>query len=102
MNPARNWTKLRKQSSDDPGCNSMDRCRRNSCASSSAAQPCTLPPPVEPFGLAPLEAAFSRCALITNELPVFHELWGDAACYFRHNDPQDLEYVLGELSNSPE
>jgi len=33
---------------------------------------------------------------------VFHELWGDAACYFRHNDPQDLEYVLGELSNSPE
>ena len=56
----------------------------------------------EPFGLAPLEAAFSRCALIANELPVFHELWGDAACYFRHNDPQDLEYVLGELSNSPE
>jgi glycogen synthase len=56
----------------------------------------------EPFGLAPLEAAFSRCAVIANDLPVFHELWGDAACYFRRNDPQDLEYVLGELSGSPE
>jgi glycogen synthase len=56
----------------------------------------------EPFGLAPLEAAFSRCAVIANDLPVFHELWGDAACYFRQNDAQDLEYVMGELSGSPE
>ena len=56
----------------------------------------------EPFGLALAEAAFSHCAVVANDLPVFHELWGDAACYFRHNDPKDLEYVLAELSGSPE
>jgi glycogen synthase len=56
----------------------------------------------EPFGLAPLEAAFSRCAVIANDLPVFHELWGDSVCYFRQNDPGDLEYVLGQLSSSTE
>src|SRR5262249_6718513 len=39
----------------------------------------------EPFGLAPLEAALSRCALVLNDIPVFHELWGDAAFYFHSN-----------------
>jgi glycogen synthase len=45
----------------------------------------------EPFGLAPLEAALSRCALVLNDNPVFHELWGDAAVYFKKNDAHDLE-----------
>jgi len=44
----------------------------------------------EPFGLAPLEAALSRCALVANDIPVFHELWGDAAFYFRANDAGSL------------
>ena len=35
----------------------------------------------EPFGLAPLEAAFSRCALVANDIPSFREIWGDAALY---------------------
>jgi glycogen(starch) synthase len=48
----------------------------------------------EPFGLAPLEAALSRCALILNDIHVFHELWGDAAFYFRSNDGNDLARVL--------
>jgi len=56
----------------------------------------------EPFGLAPLEAAFSRCAVVANDIPVFHELWGDSACYFQQGDPEDLEYVLRELSGSAE
>lgn len=51
----------------------------------------------EPFGLSPLEAAFSRCALLMNDNPVFHELWGDAAIYFRRNDPADLAHQLAEL-----
>jgi glycogen synthase len=52
----------------------------------------------EPFGLAPLEAALSRCALILNDIPVFHELWEDAAVYFQHNDRDDLARVLQLLS----
>jgi glycosyltransferase involved in cell wall biosynthesis len=44
----------------------------------------------EPFGLAPLEAALSRCALICNDIPAFHEIWGDAARYFRRNDAASL------------
>ena len=56
----------------------------------------------EPFGLALVEAAFSRCALIANDIPIFHELWGDSVCYFRENDPEDLEYALGQLSGSAE
>jgi glycogen synthase len=51
----------------------------------------------EPFGLAPLEAALSRCTLVLNDIPVFHELWGDAAIYFRSNDRNDLERVLRTL-----
>jgi glycosyltransferase involved in cell wall biosynthesis len=56
----------------------------------------------EPFGLAPLEAAFSHCALVMNDLPVFHELWGDAAYYFRRNDADDLARRVLELSEDSE
>jgi glycogen synthase len=48
----------------------------------------------EPFGLSPLEAALSRCALVANDVPVFHELWGDSALYFQKNDPDDLAAVI--------
>jgi glycosyltransferase involved in cell wall biosynthesis len=54
----------------------------------------------EPFGLSPLEAAFSRCALVMNDNPVFHELWGDAAIYFRKNDPDDLARALELLQRN--
>jgi glycogen synthase len=56
----------------------------------------------EPFGLSPLEAALSDCALVMNDNPVFHELWGDAAIYFRQNDADDLARVLGELCTNAE
>jgi glycosyltransferase involved in cell wall biosynthesis len=51
----------------------------------------------EPFGLAPLEAALSRCALIASDIPSFRELWGDNAIYFRNNDPNSLEQALFAL-----
>ena len=44
----------------------------------------------EPFGLALLEAALSKCALILNDIPVFRELWGDTAFYFNRNDADSL------------
>lgn len=56
----------------------------------------------EPFGLAPLEAALSRCALVVNDNPVFHELWSDAGIFFKKNDPEDLARVMTELRHNPE
>ncbi len=55
----------------------------------------------EPFGLAPLEAAMSRCALVANDIPSFHELWGDTALYFRRNDGADLAEKIRQLASDP-
>ena len=66
-------------------------------ASAYAATSC-----YEPFGLAAVEAALSRCALIVNDLPVFHELWGDAACYFQKNDSASLAEAIAFLAAHPE
>ncbi len=54
-------------------------------------------PRYEPFGLAPLEAALSRCAIVANDIPSFHEIWGEAACYFRYNDAADLARAIERL-----
>jgi len=51
----------------------------------------------EPFGLAPLEAAFSRCAIVANDIPSFREIWGDTVRYFRANDPGSLQSELEML-----
>lgn len=52
----------------------------------------------EPFGLAPLEAAMSRCALIMNDIPSFREIWGDAGLYFQRNDPDSLAAAIQQLT----
>src|ERR1700733_7749672 len=44
----------------------------------------------EPLGMPALEAAFSRCAIVANDIPSFREVWGDAALYFRTNDAASL------------
>jgi glycogen(starch) synthase len=54
----------------------------------------------EPFGLAPLEAALSRCVLVLNDNPVFHELWEGAAVFFKKDDPDDLARVVAEVSSN--
>jgi glycosyltransferase involved in cell wall biosynthesis len=51
----------------------------------------------EAFGMAPLEAAFSRCAIIANDIPSFREIWGDAAVYFQSNDAESLADVIRRL-----
>lgn len=51
----------------------------------------------EPFGLAPVEAALSRCALICNDIPSFQEIWGEAAMYFRCNDASSLQESIEKL-----
>ena len=56
----------------------------------------------EPFGLAPLEAALTGCAVICNDLPSYREVWGDVALYYRRNDPADLAGCLDKLARDPE
>ncbi len=55
----------------------------------------------EPFGLAPLEAALSRCALVANDIPTFRELWGPTAVYFSLNDADGLRSAVEELRRDP-
>jgi glycosyltransferase involved in cell wall biosynthesis len=56
----------------------------------------------EPFGLAPLEAALSRCAILANDIPSLREIWGDAACYFRSSDMKSLREALALLHRNRE
>lgn len=51
----------------------------------------------EPFGLAPLEAAFSRCAIVCNDIPSLREVWGDSALYFAANSGFGLTKTLERL-----
>ncbi len=51
----------------------------------------------EPTGLASIEAAFSRCALVANDTEMYREMWGDAALYFERNDAGSLSEVLAQL-----
>lgn len=52
----------------------------------------------EPFGLAPVEAALSRCAILANDIPSFREIWDDAAYYFRLNDAASLQEGIERLA----
>jgi glycosyltransferase involved in cell wall biosynthesis len=52
----------------------------------------------EPFGLAPLEAALSRCAIVANNIDTFHELWGDRAFYFDRNSGWILTLIASRWS----
>ena len=51
----------------------------------------------EPFGLAPVEAALSRCAIVASDIPPFRELWDGAAVFFRSDDAADLRSALQHL-----
>lgn len=51
----------------------------------------------EPFGLAPVEAALSRCAIVANDIPTFREVWGDDALYFHRNNALGLSETLTRL-----
>jgi glycogen synthase len=53
----------------------------------------------EPLGMPALEAAFSRCAIVANDIPSFREIWGDAALYFRTNDAASLATCIRLLND---
>ena len=52
----------------------------------------------EPFGLAPLEAALSRCVVLANDIPSLREVWGETAYYFRYNDSGSLVAAINRLT----
>lgn len=56
----------------------------------------------EPFGMGALEAAFSRCAIVANDIPTFREVWGDSALYFRTNDAESLAETISMLADDRE
>jgi glycosyltransferase involved in cell wall biosynthesis len=51
----------------------------------------------EPFGLAPVEAALSRCALVASDIPTFRELWDGSAVFFVNNDSASLQTAITRL-----
>jgi glycosyltransferase involved in cell wall biosynthesis len=53
----------------------------------------------EPFGLAPLEAALSGCAILSNDIPSLREVWGSAASYYQH--PHELSAQLQAFHQDP-
>lgn len=60
-----------------------------------------LPARYEPFGLSPLEAALSGCALVLGDLPSLREVWGEAASFVPPDDPKALWRALQELIEDP-
>ena len=55
----------------------------------------------EPFGLAPLEAALSGCALVLSDLPTLREIWDDAALFYPVRDAAALSAALRSLAGDP-
>jgi len=55
----------------------------------------------EPFGLAPLEAALSGCAIVANDIPTLREVWGDDAVYFERNNSRAMLLAIEELASNP-
>jgi glycogen synthase len=60
-----------------------------------------LPARYEPFGLLPLEAALSGCALVLGDTPSLREVWDDAADYVDPGDAAALHLAIVRLASSP-
>lgn len=59
------------------------------------------PAKYEPFGLAPLEAALSGCALVLGDIPSLREIWQDAAVYVDTDDADSLAATVNALLQDP-
>jgi glycosyltransferase involved in cell wall biosynthesis len=55
----------------------------------------------EPFGLAVLEAAQARCALVLSDIPTFRELWDGAATFVPPGNPDILARTLDRILGNP-
>jgi glycogen synthase len=68
----------------------------------STASIFVLPAKYEPFGLSPLEAALSGCALVLGDISSLREIWDDAAVYVETSNPAHLAKVINDLLEDTE
>lgn len=55
----------------------------------------------EPFGLAPVEAALSGCALVLGDIASLREVWADAALFVPPDDAGALAQAIRRLIDEP-
>ena len=55
----------------------------------------------EPFGLGPLEAAASGCALVLGDIETLREVWRGAAIYVPPDDPDAIAWAIERLASDP-
>lgn len=60
-----------------------------------------LPARYEPFGLTPLEAARSGCALVLGDIPTLRELWDGVAWFVPPDDREELASTIKRLIRNP-
>jgi glycogen(starch) synthase len=61
-----------------------------------------LPARYEPFGLSPVEAALSGCALVLGDIPSLRENWHGRALFVAPDDARALEAALARLIGEPD
>jgi glycogen(starch) synthase len=61
-----------------------------------------LPAKYEPFGLLPVEAALTRCALVLGNIPSLREVWGDSAVFVDPDDCEAIADAINRLANENE
>ena len=80
------------------GCEVLGRLSRETLAGWYArASIYCLPAYYEPFGLSPLEAGLSGCALVLGDIDSLREVWGDAALFVPPHDNGALAAALDKL-----
>lgn len=52
---------------------------------------------MEGFGLPGLEAMANGCPVVCSDIPVFHEIYGEAALYFNPTDTEDIKNKINSL-----
>jgi len=67
----------------------------------AAASIYALPARYEPFGLSPVEAALSGCALVLGDIPSLREIWRDTALYVPPDDVHALAAAVNWLIDHP-
>lgn len=55
------------------------------------------PSKMEGFGLPVLEALSNNCPVIASDIPVIHEIAGEAVVYFNHSRKENLVQILQEI-----
>lgn len=57
---------------------------------------------MEGFGLPAIEAMANGCLVMVSDIPVFHEVLGEAAVYFNQDDMNDLAEKMIDVIGEPE